>query len=173
MSLWRAGALGVVLVTAVLLQVTVLPVVAGGGFVPDLVIVILVVLAFESGPRTALWAAGFTGVLVDLLAVTVPLGSSVLVSATIVYGVGLIRPYFSARADLTTAVLAGFAAVVSVVGHGTLQVLLTDQTTFPGSAIGRAALVIGAFAVLLAPLALGIVRRVLDATATTGSERVA
>jgi rod shape-determining protein MreD len=171
MSLRRTAAVGVVLLTAVLLQVTVLPLVAGGGFVPDLVAVVLVVLTLEAGPRLALWAAGFAGVVVDLLAVTVPLGSSVLVYATVVYGLGLLRPYLSERADLTTAILAGFAGVVSMMGHGGLQVILSDQTTLPGSVVWRAAIVVGAFAVLLAPVALGIVRRVLRATDVSAAER--
>jgi rod shape-determining protein MreD len=171
MSLRRAAALGVVLLTAVLLQVTVLPA-AGGGFVPDLVIVVLAVLVLEAGPRPALWAAGLTGVLVDLLAATVPIGSSALVYATVVYALGLLRPYFSERADLTTALLAGVAAVVSIAGHGGLQRLLTDQATLPASVIGRASLVIGAFAILLAPVVLGIVRRVLLATDTSATERL-
>lgn len=173
MSLRRVAALVVVLLTSVLLQVTLLPMVAGGGFVPDLAVVVLVVVALEIGPRVALWAAGLIGLLVDLLAATVPVGSSVLVYATVVYGVGLLRPYFSERADLTTAILAGLAGVVSMAAHGGLQVLLSDQPTLPPGAIGRAAIVVGAFAVLLAPVVLPIVRRVLRATDMSGSERVA
>ena len=168
----RTAAVGIVLLTAVLLQVTVLPLVAGGGFVPDLVVVVLVVLTLEAGPRPALWAAGLAGVVVDLLAVTVPLGSSVLVYATVVYGLGLLRPYLSERADLTTAILAGLAGVVSMAGHGGLQVILSDQVTPSGGVVGRAAIVVGAFAVLLAPVALSVVRRVLRATDASAGERI-
>jgi rod shape-determining protein MreD len=172
MNVRRTAAVGIVLLTAVLLQVTVLPLVAGGGFVPDLVIVVLVVLALEAGSRPALWAAGLAGVVVDLLAVTVPLGSSVLVYATVVYGLGLLRPYLSERADLTTAILAGLAGVVSMAGHGGLQVILSDQVTPSGGVVGRAAIVVGAFAVLLAPVALSVVRRVLRATDASAGERI-
>jgi len=170
MSVRRSAALIVLLLTSLLLQVTWLPLIAGGGFVPDLLVVVLVVLALEAGPRLALWVAGLGGVVVDLLAVSVPLGSSVLVYATIVYVLGLIRPYLSERADLTTAILAGLAGVVSVAGHAGIQVILADQPLVSAATIGWGALVVGAFAVLLAPPLLIVVRRVLQATDSATSE---
>jgi rod shape-determining protein MreD len=172
MSLRRAGALGVVLLTAVLLQVSLLPIMVVGSFVPDLVVVVLVVLALESGTRVALWAAGITGALIDLLSVTVPVGSSVLIYATVVYGLGLLRPYLAERSDLTTAVLAGLAGAVAAAGHAGLQLLLADQPILPARVVGQAALVIGAFAVLLAPVVLGVVRRVLHASEASDGERI-
>jgi rod shape-determining protein MreD len=173
MSVKRSAAVIVLLVTSLLLQVTLLPLIAGGGFVPDLLVVVLVVLVLEAGPRPALWAAGVGGVLVDLLSVSVPLGSSVLVYATIVYVLGLIRPYLAERADLTTAILAGLAGATSVAGHAGIQVILADQPLLSAATIGWGALVVGAFAVLLAPPVLIVVRSVLNATATAASEIVA
>ena len=167
MSLRRPVALVVLLLTAVLLQVTLLPLVVGGGFVPDLVIVILVVLTLEAGPRIALYLAG---VLVDLLAVSIPLGSSVLVYATIVYVLGLLRPYLAERADLTTAILAGLAGALTVAGQAGLRVLLADQPQVSGTTVWWGALVIGALAVLLAAPMLRAVRRVLRATDVASSE---
>jgi rod shape-determining protein MreD len=170
MTIRRAAALAVVLLTSVLLQVTLLPMVSRGGFVPDLVVVVLVVLALEAGARTALWVAGLGGVLVDLLAVSVPLGSSVLVYATVVYLVGLMRPYLAERADLTTAILAGLAGGLSVGGHAALQVLLGDQPQLAAAGVAWGALVVSAFAVLLAPPVLVVVRSVLGATDAATSE---
>jgi len=172
MNLRRSAALGVLVLTALLLQVTLLPLMAGGGFVPDLLVVVVVVLTLEAGPRTALWVAGVGGVVVDLLATSVPLGSSVLVYATLVYGLGLLRPYLFERADLTTAVLAGLAGVLSMGGHASMRLLLTDERSLSGAPVGFGALVVGAFAVLLAPPVLALVRRVLRATDVVGSELV-
>jgi rod shape-determining protein MreD len=172
MSLRRTAALSVLLLTSVLLQVTLLPLIVGGGFVPDLLVVVLVVLTLEAGPRLALWVAGLGGVLVDLLSVSVPLGSSVLVYATIVYGLGLVRPYLSERADLTTAILAGIAGTVAVAGHAGMQVLLADQPLLSAGTVGWGALVVGATAVLLAPPVLVVVRRVLGATDPVATELI-
>jgi len=170
MSLRRVAALAALVLTSVLFQVTLLPLIAGGGFIPDLTVVVLVVLTLEAGPRIALWVAGLSGALLDLLAVSVPLGSSILVYATIVYVLGLVRPYLSERADLTTAILAGLAGAVSVVGHAALQVLLGDQPQLASSTVGWGALVVGAFGVLVAPPVLGVVHRLLRATDTVASE---
>ncbi len=157
----RLAVLSVIVVTLLLLQVSVLPLVAGGAFVPDLLVVLVVVLALEHGPRTGLSIAGVTGLLLDLDATTVPLGSTMLVFVSIAYLTGLLRPFLSERADLTTALLAGFAGVVSVLGQAALAVLLSAQASPQAGVIAWSALVVGAFAVLLAPPVMLLVRRTL------------
>jgi rod shape-determining protein MreD len=162
MRLRRLAVLSAVVLTALVLQVTVLPQLAGGGFVPDLLVVLSVVLTLEHGPRTGLWVAGVSGLLIDLTAATVPLGSSMLVMVALTYLLGLLRPYLSERADLTTAILAGLIGAASVVGHAALAALLSAQEPPALAVLTWSALVVGAFAVLLAPPALLLVRRVLE-----------
>jgi len=160
----RRIAIGAALVvTGLLLQVTVLPMVAGGGFVPDLLIVLVAVITLEQGARTGLWFAGGAGLLADLASVTVPLGSSILVYASLAYLLGLLRPYVSERADLTTALLTGFVAALSILGHAALAGLLSAQEPPDGQLVVWAVLLVGAFAVLLAPPVLLTVRRTLGA----------
>lgn len=158
----RLAVLAALVLTALLLQVSVLPSVAGGGFVPDLLVVLVAVLTLEHGPRTGLWVAGASGLLIDLTSTTIPLGTSMLVMVSIAYLLGLLRPYVSERADLSTAILAGLAAVLSVVGHAALAILLSAQEPPPAALVALAALVVGAFAVLLAPPVLILVRRTLE-----------
>ena len=162
MSVRRLAVIAAMVVTGLLLQVSVLPVVAGGGFVPDLLVVLVVVLALEHGARTGLWVAAASGLLVDLATSGVPLGASMLVMVAVAYLIGLLRPYLSERADLTTAVLAGILAVLSVLGHGALAVLLSTQESPAASVVAWSALIVGVFAVLLAPPVLVLVRRTLD-----------
>ena len=166
----RVSVLVALVLTGLLLQVSILPLVAGGGFTPDLLIVIVVVLSLEQGPRTGLWVAALSGLLADLAATTVPLGSTMLVQVALAYGVGLLRPYLTERADLTTAILAGLAGILAVLGHGGLAALLTAQQPPAATVVAWSALVVGAFAVLLAPLVLLVVRRTL---ATEASAEVA
>jgi rod shape-determining protein MreD len=154
--------IGAVVLTALVLQVTVLPQLAGGGFVPDLLIVLCVVLTLEHGPRTGLWVAGVSGLLIDLSSTTVPLGSSMLVMVAITYLLGLLRPYLAERADLTTAILAGLAGALSVLGHAALGTLLSAQEPPVLRVVTWSVLVVGAFAVLLAPPTLLLVRRILE-----------
>ena len=161
MSARRLATFGALVLTALLLQVSVLPRVAGGAFVPDLMLVLVVVLALEHGPRTALWVAASGGLLADLANATVPLGSGMLVLVSIAYLLGLLRPYLSERADLTTAVLAGIAGVIALLGQAALSALLSAQSVPDASVVAWSATVVGAFAVLLAPPVLMLVRRVL------------
>ena len=162
MSLRRLAVITTMVVTGLLLQVSILPVVAGGGFVPDLLVVVVVVLALEHGGRTGLWVAAASGLLVDLATSGVPLGASMLVMVTVAYLVGILRPYLSERADLTTAVLAGILGVLSVLGHGALAALLSTQEPPAAVVVAWSALIVGVFAVLLAPPVLLLVRRTLD-----------
>lgn len=164
--------LAALVLTGLLLQITILPLVAGGGFTPDLLIVLVVVLTLEHGARTGLWVAALSGLLADLTATTVPLGSTMLVHVALAYGVGLLRPYLAERADLTTAILAGLTGVLAVLGHAGLAALLTAQQPPAATVVAWSALVVGAFAILLAPPTLLIVRRTL-AAADAGAEVVA
>lgn len=163
------GVLAVLVLTGFLLQVSVLPLVAGGGFAPDLLLVLTVVLVLEHGTRVGLWVAGSAGLLLDLASATLPLGSSMLVLVTLVYLVGLVRPYLAERAELTTAVLAGVAGVVSVLGQAAIAALLSTTAVSP-RVVGGSALVVGAFAVLLAPPVLRVVQRTLPVPETLASE---
>ena len=162
----RLAVIAAMVVTGLLLQVSVLPVIAGGGFVPDVLVVLVVVLALEHGARTGLWVAAGSGLLIDLATSGVPLGASMLVMITVAYVVGLLRPYLTERADLTTAVLAGMLAVLSVLGHGALATLLSTQEPPAVGVVAWSALIVGVFAVLLAPPVLLLVRRTLDSPDT-------
>jgi len=170
MRLQRLVTLSMMVLTALLLQVSVLPFVAGGGFVPDLLVVLVVVLTLEHGPRTGLWTAGVAGLLVDLTTTTVPLGASMLVMVSVAYVLGLLRPYLSERADLTTAILAGAFGAVSVLGHAALALLLSAQEPPDIATVLRSALIVGVFAVLLAPPSLVVVRRALVGPEALGAE---
>lgn len=166
----RISVLAALVLTGLVLQVSILPLVAGGGFAPDLLIVLVVVLTLEQGPRTGLWVAAVSGILADLAATTVPLGSTMLVQVALAYAVGLLRPYLTERADLTTAVLAGLTGVIAVLGHGALAGLLSAQEPPAAAVAAWSALVVGAFAILLAPLALLVVRRTLAGTEPSAAE---
>ena len=53
----RFVSLGLLLVTVLLVQVSVLPLAVRGAFVPDLVVVLVALVALERGPRSGLWLA--------------------------------------------------------------------------------------------------------------------
>jgi rod shape-determining protein MreD len=168
----RALALTALLLTALILQVSLVPLVVRGGFMPDLVLVVVVMVSLESGARPGLRTAAVGGLLVDLTAATVPVGTSVVVYATVAYVVAVTRPYLSEQAALTTALLAGALGAAGTLLRGGLQVILTTQDPPPARLVGWSALVVGAFAVLLAPLVRAVVRRILGDRSLEPSDEV-
>jgi rod shape-determining protein MreD len=168
----RLAVFSALLLTVLLVQVTVLPMVLGGGFVPDLVVVLVAIVALEVGTRSALWLAAAGGLLVDLLAVSIPLGASVIVYASIAYLLGLLRPYLSERADLTSALLVGAVSSVSIVLSAALLGLLSAQVTTTGALLASSTLLAGAVGVLVAPMLFALVRRALTAVSRDVDERV-
>jgi len=154
----RILSLGLLLLTVLLVQVTLLPLAVRGAFVPDLVVVLVALIALERGPRSGLWFAASGGLLVDLLADGVAAGSSIIAYGLVAYLLGLIRPYLSDGAEVATSVLAGIGAAVSVAVHGALGALLTTQVPPDGALVLSSALVVGAFGVLAAPLLMALMR---------------
>jgi rod shape-determining protein MreD len=157
----RMSALTVLLVTVALLQVSVLPLILRTGFVADLVVIVVVLVTLEEGGGLGLRVAAAGGILVDLLASSIPLGSTLVVYATLAYAVSFIRPYLSERAELATALIAGAAAGTSVLLAGGLQTLLSEQGGLPAGLITSGALVVAALGVLVTPPMLLLVRRSL------------
>jgi rod shape-determining protein MreD len=157
----RTVALAVLLLTVALLQVTVLPLLLRTGFVADLVVIVVVLVTLEEGGSIGLRVAAAGGILVDLLAASVPLGSTMVVYAIICVAVNLVRPYLSERAELATALIAGSAAGASVMIAGGLQTLLSEQGALPAGLVTSGALVVAALGVLVTPPMTVLVRRSL------------
>lgn len=157
----RSIAVAVLLLTVVLVQVSLLPLLLRSGFVPDLVVVLVVLVTLKEGGSVGLRVAAAGGLLLDLLASSVPLGSTMLVHGVIAYAVALLRPYLSERAELATALLCGVAAGVSVLLAGGLQALLTEQGAPSAALLTSGTLLVTATGVLLAPVLAPLVRRSL------------
>jgi len=157
----RTVSLAALLLTVTLLQVTVLPLLLRTGFVADLVVIVVVLVTLEEGGSMGLRVAAAGGLLADLLATGVPLGSTMVVYATIAVAVNLIRPYLSERAGLATALISGGAAGASVLLAGGLQTLLSEQGALPAGLVTSGALVVAALGVLVTPPMTALVRRSL------------
>jgi rod shape-determining protein MreD len=157
----RMLSLGLLLFTVTLVQVTLLPLLMRTGFVADLVVVVVVLVTLEEGGTLGLRVAAVGGLLVDLLASSVPLGSTILVYALVAYTIDLVRPYFSERAGLATALISGTAAGLSVLVAGGLRTLLSEQGGPPAGLAPSGALVVAALGVLVTPALQRLVRRSL------------
>lgn len=155
----RAAGLAALVVTALLVQTTVLPVLLRPGFLPDLAAVLAVLVTLERGPRAGLWTAAAAGLLSDLLATAAPLGGGVVVAAAVATGAGLVRPYLGDRTGPVAVPLAGLAATLAFLLAALLRVLLATEAGLSASMLAAGAVATGALGAVLALPLLALLRR--------------
>lgn len=141
-----------VLVTVLLLETVVFPGLALGGWRPSLVTLSVIAFALADGPETGLRYGFAAGLTADLLAGGDQLvGMSALVLLSIGYAVGCARPYLSGQPVGAVLLVAAIGSAAAVLLSGLLSVLL-DAEAPRGFAVIEAALVVGLYDALLAPL---------------------
>ena len=156
----RLVGLTVLLLTVLLVQTTVLPVLLRPGFLPDLATVLAVLVTLERGPRAGLWMAGAGGLLADLLATSAPLGGGIAVAAAVATGVGLLRPYLGDRGGAAAVPLAGLGAALAFLLAAVLRVLLASEPVLSAPMLAAGVVATGALgAVIAVPLQL-LLRRI-------------
>src|SRR5713226_3647737 len=144
--------------TALILQTTVLPHLALFRVVPDLMLVVVICIGLVRGPSSGATAGFVGGMLRDLL-LDAPTGLSALAYVTVGYVVGAIRPYVQSS-SVAVPLIGVFAG--SVVGTA-FYTLLGMLLAVPAQTLARVAQVIlltGVYNTLLVPFAYPVVRRV-------------
>lgn len=157
----RALVIALLLVTAAVLQTALFPTVTLLGFRPDLLLLLVVAFALRDGPLAGLRVGFAAGLLTDLLAAQTPIGLAVLIHTGIGYGIGVARPYLAPESITAPLLLTCFSSIVGTGAFGLLAVLLGDER-LPTSYLLQAALVVGLYNTLLAPVVLALVRRLAE-----------
>lgn len=157
----RGAVLGLVLVTALLLQTVVAPAVAVAGLAPDLVVLTVLAAGLLEGPGSGLRYGFAAGLAVDLLASgETILGTSALVFLLVGYSAGAARPYLAANELLGQTLASAVGSATVVLLSRLLEVVLgvdgPDVVSLLAAAVGAAA-----WAVLLSPPLLLLLRAVL------------
>lgn len=154
----RTLAIGLLLVTAALLETSLFPFIALGGFRPDLLILVVLGVALRDGPLPGLRVGFAAGLMADLLVAEAPAGLAALVYTAIGYGVGLARPYLAPDSITAPVILAFLSGLVATGGYGVLALLLSDDRITPMLLL-QSALAVALYTTLLAPIVLGVVSR--------------
>lgn len=165
-SLWseigipRIFAVSALVVLALALQSTVLSLATILGVIPQLVLVVVLCLAFTDGERVGLVAGFFGGMLQDL---QLPDGSIVgmyaLIYTLVGYTVGVMREYTPAESVWTPVITVGIASAVVEFGYAGLAIILGQQ--WVGLSItARVIGLIVLYNTLLTPLVYPVVRKV-------------
>lgn len=157
----RVGMVALVLVTTAIVQTSLLPTLSLSGFRPDLLLLLVIAFALRDGLLTGLRVAFTAGVLVDLLLNESPVGLTALVYVGIAYAVGVARPYLAPDSLSAPMMLSVAGTLVGVAGYGLLSAVLAEDPVSL-DLVATAALVSSLYALLLAPIVMGIVRRLSD-----------
>lgn len=155
----RVGAITGVVVIALAVQSTLLGKATLLGVVPQLVLVVVVSIAYIDGERVGV-VTGFTGgLLQDLLLPQSIIGLTALVYILIGYAVGVIRQSSTKESVWTPVVAVGAASGAAEIGYASLAVLLGEPWVSFTYTLQVTGLVI-VYNTLLTPFVFPAVRRV-------------
>lgn len=154
----RVLAVGLLLVTAALLQTALFPFVTLGGFRPDLLLLATLAVGLRDGPLAGLRVGFGAGLLTDLLVSQSPVGVAALVYTIIGFAVGLARPYLAPESVTAPVILAFVTGLVGTAGYGVLTLLL-GQEGITAMLLFQASVAVAIYNTLLAPVVLVLVRR--------------
>ena len=157
----RALLVALLLVTAAVLETALFPAVTLLGFRPDLLLLVVLAIGVHDGPMSGARVGAIAGLLADLLVVQSPIGLSVVIYATIGFVVGIARPYLAPDSITAPILLAFVTGAVGTATYGVLTSLLADDRA-PFDLVLQAALAVGLYNTLLAPVAYAVVNRLAE-----------
>lgn len=157
----RLVAVGLLLLSASVLQTALFPALGLGGFRPDLLLLVVVALAINDGALPGLRVGFAAGLLADLLVAQAPVGLTTLVLTGVGYTVGVAKPYLAPGSFTAPLLLAFVSGLLGTAGYGVLASLLAEAG-IDLSLLVQASLGVALFNTLLAPIVLGAVRRLSD-----------
>jgi rod shape-determining protein MreD len=157
----RLAAVGLLLLTAAVLQTALFPALNLGGFRPDLLLLVVVAVAVKDGSLPGLRVGFAAGLLADLLVAQAPVGLATLVLTGVGYTIGVAKPYLAPGSFTAPLLMAFVSGLFGTAGYGVLAGLLTEAPIDLWLLI-QVSLGVALFNTLLAPIVLGTVRRLSD-----------
>lgn len=145
--------------TLLLIATVIAPSFAVFGQRPDLLVLLVVAMAYYDGPASGARAGFAAGLIGDLLSsASGPVGVGALVLLLLGYAVGVLRPYLSGTALAGQLAVAAGGTAVAVLAYGFLGLLLDVTPTDPMLAL-QTAVTVALYNAALAPFVFGGVRR--------------
>lgn len=157
----RVGAVAALMVVAFALQSTLLTRATILGVIPQVLLVVIVSLAYSEGARVGLVVGFFGGLLQDLLIPESIIGLYALVYTLIGFGVGSFRKYAVGDSVWTPVFVVAASSAVAEIGYATLAIIMGQQwvsLSFTTKVTGLVVL----YNTLLTPFIFPAVRRVAD-----------
>lgn len=155
----RFLAMGTMVLLAVALQSTLLARLTLLGVIPQLVLVVVVSLAYLEGPRVGLVVGFAGGLLQDLLLPQSIIGLTAFVYILVGYGVGSLRQFAPGESVWSPVLAVALASAVAEFGYALLAIILGQEwvsLSYTAKVTGLVVL----YDTLLTPFAFPLVRRV-------------
>lgn len=159
LGLYRILAMAAVVLLAVALQSTLLARVTLLGVIPQLVLVVVVCLAYLDGERVGVVVGFAGGLLQDLLLPQSIIGLTALVYTLIGYGVGSLRQFAPTESVWSPVFAVAIASGIAEFGYALLAIILGQEwvsLSFTAKVTGLVML----YDTLLTPLAFPLLRRI-------------
>jgi rod shape-determining protein MreD len=157
----RVTAFAAMLILALAVQSTVLAQLTILGVVPNLVLVVVVVLAYLDGERVGVVAGFFGGLLLDLQLEQAIIGLAALLYTLIGYGVATARRLSAKESVWTPVLMVAGASAVAEFGYAGLSIILGREWVGLAITAKRAGLVV-LYDTLLTPFVFPLVRRIAN-----------
>lgn len=164
----RTAAVGLLLLTAAVLETALFPAITLAGFRPDLLLLVPLVIGTRDGALAGLRVGAVAGLLRDLLVSATPVGLGMFVAGILGALVGWSRPYLSPNSLSAPLLLPAGGSLLGTAALGVLGGLLVDDR--PGAAaIVQATVAVTFYNTLLTPPVTALVRRLSDALPLRGA----
>ncbi|MEA2499583.1 MAG: hypothetical protein QOH26_1988 [Actinomycetota bacterium] len=157
----RPAAFTAVLVAALAIQSTLLTKVTLFGVIPQLVFVVVVVIAYLEGERVGLCVGFAAGLLLDFQLPESILGLTALVYTLVGYGVGIVRHYIPSSSVWTPVFGVALASAVAEGSYAALAIMMGERWVSIANTAKIAGLVV-LYNTLLTPFVFPLVKKVAD-----------
>ncbi len=157
----RMLSIAAILVVALALQSTLLTRVTLLGVIPQVLLVVIVSLAYLQGERVGVAAGFFGGLMQDLLLADSVVGLYAMVYLLIGYMIGSIRKYAPSESVWMPVLIVAGASAVAETGYATLNIILGQQWVSLLFTLKVAGLVV-LYNTLLTPFVFPLVRRLAE-----------
>jgi rod shape-determining protein MreD len=157
----RVVGITLVIVTALVLQSTVFHELQLLGVRPELMFLVVIVLALLGGAREGTVVGFFAGLAQDMITVNQPKGITALTLTLLGYAVGMSRHYIVSPSPLVPTMVVFVGTVAGMIFYEVVGFLLG---AYEGSATAgvRVALLTGVYNAVLTPIVYPLVRRVTE-----------
>jgi len=156
----RAIILGLIILTALVLQSTIFGDIRLIGARPELLYMVTIFIAMREGPREGMVAGFASGMAYDFM-LNHPKGMEALTLTLLGYVIGMLRQYIVTPSPWLPVILAGVGTFGGLLFYAILASLLGELQVGWGYVV-RVAFFASAYNALLAPIVYPLIRRVTD-----------